>query len=441
MPFQPPLDVFQAHVRVALKRLSLLLLLMLALFVINACTEHYSSTVEIDFWAMGREGEVVQQLIPEFERRHPEIRVRVQQIPWSAAHEKLLTAYAGDTMPDLFQLGNTWIPEFVALGALTELDPWIKSSGKIKPQDFFHGIMQTNVIAGLTYGIPWYLDTRVLFYRQDLLKRAGYSAPPKTWEEWIRIMRGIKAHVGGNNYAILLPVNEWAPLVILAMQLKAQLLKKDNKYGNFTSTKFREAFDFYLKLFQNELASPIGSNQMANIYQEFANGRVSMYVSGPWNIGEFSKRLPEKLQDHWMTAPMPGPKSGYPGTSLAGGASLAMYRQSEHKQAAWKLIEYLSTSAQQLALYRLTGDLPTRKAVWEAPVLADNVHTQAFRVQLQQVQSPPQIPEWGRIATKIAQYAEAVIRDQMSIDRALNALDTDVDRILEKRRWLLNKKH
>ncbi len=70
---------------------------------------------------MGREGEVVQKLMPEFERRHPGLRLRVQQIPWSAAHEKLLTAYAGDAMPDIFQLGNTWVPEFVALGALIDL--------------------------------------------------------------------------------------------------------------------------------------------------------------------------------------------------------------------------------------------------------------------------------------------------------------------------------
>src|SRR5213078_825273 len=47
--------------------------------------------VVIELWAMGREGEVVAQLMPGFERRHPGLRVRVQQIPWSAAHEKLVT--------------------------------------------------------------------------------------------------------------------------------------------------------------------------------------------------------------------------------------------------------------------------------------------------------------------------------------------------------------
>src|SRR5262244_566764 len=76
----------------------------------------------VRFWAMGREGEVVRELLPEFERTHPGIRVEAQQLPWTAAHEKLLTAFAGDATPDVCQLGNTWIPEFAALKALEPLD-------------------------------------------------------------------------------------------------------------------------------------------------------------------------------------------------------------------------------------------------------------------------------------------------------------------------------
>ena len=66
-----------------------------AVFVAAGCSPRPDQTV-VRFWAMGREGEVVTALIPEFERAHPGIRVDVQQLPWSAAHEKLLTAFAGD---------------------------------------------------------------------------------------------------------------------------------------------------------------------------------------------------------------------------------------------------------------------------------------------------------------------------------------------------------
>ena len=87
-----------------------------------ACAPSADGTTEIRLWAFGREGEVVQELVRDFEREHPAVRVRVQQIPWMAAHEKLLTGFVGETSPDVAQLGNTWIPEFVALHALEALD-------------------------------------------------------------------------------------------------------------------------------------------------------------------------------------------------------------------------------------------------------------------------------------------------------------------------------
>ena len=107
------------------------------------CGRAPADVVTVRFWAMGREGEVVRQLLPEFERAHPRIRVDVQQLPWSAAHEKLLTAFAGDSTPDLCQLGNTWLPEFVALDALEPLDARVAASG-LPRDDYFAGIWATS---------------------------------------------------------------------------------------------------------------------------------------------------------------------------------------------------------------------------------------------------------------------------------------------------------
>ena len=105
---------------------------------------------EIRLWAMGREGEVVAQLIPDFEREHPGVHVRVQQIPWTAAHEKLLTAFVGETTPDIAMLGNTWVPEFVALDALEPLDAQVARSTSLARADFFPGIWSTNVVRDTT---------------------------------------------------------------------------------------------------------------------------------------------------------------------------------------------------------------------------------------------------------------------------------------------------
>src|SRR5574342_56898 len=137
-------------------------LLAAGLAVASACGNPGTRTPAVELWAMGREGEVVERLVPDFERRHPGLQVRVQQIPWSAAHEKLITAYVGGAMPDVFQAGNTWLPELVALDALEPLDERIARSASLARDDYFPGILATNVIDGRTWGVPWYVDTRLL---------------------------------------------------------------------------------------------------------------------------------------------------------------------------------------------------------------------------------------------------------------------------------------
>jgi multiple sugar transport system substrate-binding protein len=389
---------------------------------------------------MGREGEDVRQLVPEFERRNPGIRVRVQQMPWTAAHEKLLTAHVGESTPDVSQLGNTWVPEFAALGALEPLGPWVARSASTDVADFFPGIWATNVVEDTLFGVPWYVDTRVLFYRTDILARAGFARPPATWDEWAAAMERIKSRAAKQQYAILLPVEEWAQPVILGLQNGAPILRDGGRYAAFSEPRFREAFNFYISLFRRGFAPTVASQQVANVFQEFASGGIAMWITGPWNIGEMRKRLPPELQDKWATTPLPAPRPPVPGVSNAGGSSLVMFRGSRHKEAAWKLMEYLTATEQQRRFFHLNGDLPARETAWRDTALAGDRHARAFLEQLRRVEPMPKVPEWEQIATRVAQAAEQVARGRRSTEEALAALDRDVDAMLEKRRWLLARR-
>lgn len=409
--------------------------LLFVMLSTESCQPERSSKVVITFWAMGAEGEHVQKLVPGFEQRHPDIKVRVQIIPWNAAHEKLLTAYAGSSTPDLCQLGNTWIPEFVILDAIESLDPWMQRSAIINQSSYFHGIWNTNVINSLVYGVPWYVDTRVMFYRSDVLEHVGYKSAPRSWQEWFELAEKLKTAYP-KNYMILFPVNnEWVPPVLMGLQMNSKLLQDQNTRGDFSGKEFTEAMNVFHSFFEKGWA-PRGTRQFINLYQAFAEGVFVMYISGPWNIGEFSRRLPLELQDKWMTAPLPGP-DGNIGVSLAGGSSLVMFKSSKNKEAVWKLIEYLSEPAQQLEFYRLTGDLPARMEAWRDSTLAQNKYAAAFFEQLNHVVATPKIPEWEQIAQKVRVYSETIAMDEMTIQEALAALDRDVDQILEKRRWLI----
>ena len=392
----------------------------------------------VNVWAMGREGAVIAQLLPEFTKLHPDIEVRIQQLPWTAAHQKLLTAFAGEATPDLCQLGNTWIPEFVALQALEPLNQSLARSTAVQASDYFPGIWDTNIIGGTLYGVPWYIDTRLLFYRRDLLAQAGFAEPPRTWEEWSRMLAAIKALVGPERYGVLLPLNEFDTLLVLSIQQPEPLLRADGRYGNFRSAGFHRALGFYREIFQRQWAPPVDSTQISNVWNEFGRGRFAFYVSGPWNIGELQRRLPTEQQDTWMTAPLPGPDG--PGASIAGGSSLVVFRASRHQPAAWDLIEFFARPDVQRRFHALTGDLPPRRATWTDPGLAADVHARAFREQLERVKPAPKVPEWERIANEMRLVAERAVHGELSVEQAVRELDARTDRILEKRRWLLARR-
>ncbi|MEP6484404.1 MAG: sugar ABC transporter substrate-binding protein [Rudaea sp.] len=405
-----------------------------AFVLLAACAKNDPNQTRLKFWTIGREGEVVQQLLPEFERTHPGVRIDVQQIPLTAAHEKLLTAFAGDALPDMAQLGNTWLPEFVSVGALEPLQQLVDQSAIIKAADYFPGIWDTNVIDGIAYGVPWYVDTRLIFYRTDLLADAGFSTPPATWDEWATAMAAVKQRQGEGKFAVFFPLNEFEPLLNLALQQSDPLLKDNDTLGNFQSPGFRRSIAFYAQAFRNGWAPKMSNTELPNIWDELARGFVTFYVNGPWNIGEFERREPE-LKGRWSTAPLPGTHG--PGGGAAGGSSLVIFHSSTNKQIAWELSEFLSRVEQQEKFYELTGDLPPRRSVWESPALAQDEYVKAFRTQLELVKPTPKVPEWERITDELAHMQERVARGGEPIDQALKELDARADKILEKRRWML----
>ena len=409
-----------------------------AALLLTGCVSTQQGTT-LQFWTIGREGEAVTQLLPAFEQANPGIQVRVQQIPLTAAHEKLLTAYAGNSLPDVTQIGNTWIAEFAALHALAPLQPRVAESKVVRADDYFASAWATNVIDGTLYGIPWYVDTRLLFYRVDLLRAAGFDAPPPDWAGWQTQMGAIRAKSQGTRWGALLPTNEYDQLLALALQQHVPLLRDGGRYGNFESAGFKRTLAFYVDLFTHGDVPPWTNVQVGNPWQAFGRGDFVFYLSGPWNIGEFRKRLPASRQSEWSTAQLPGPDG--PGDSVAYGSSLVILRHSKHQDAAWKLIEYLSRPDVQARFYELLGDLPARRSAWDTPLLQNDPKLRAFRAQLEHMRPAPKVPEWEQIVNMMQQVAARAVAGQLTVDQATAQMDAQADAILAKRRWVLARQH
>lgn len=411
--------------------------LLLFILLLSGCRGGETDKMVITFWAIGAEGEKVGALIPAFERENPGVKVKVQQIPWTAAHEKLITAYVSETLPDVFQLGNTWVPEFRALGAVEPLTAYLEKDS-VGNEKFFDGIWDSNVIDSVLYALPWYVDTRLLFYRKDILAAAGFVNPPVTWKELYDASVKIK-QMNPRYYSLFLPTNEWSQYIIFGLQSGSGILKDNNSYGDFSGREFREALEYVSGYFKNKL-SPIDMTAVTNIYQAFEEGYFAMLITGPWNIKEMQNRLSPAMQDKWMTAPLPAKGDDYPGVSLAGGSSLAINKLSPRKELAWKFVSYLTRAEVQAEFYKLVSSLPSVMEAWESPELKNDKYLAAFYSQLQNVKPTPKIPEWEQIVvSKIQQYIERLAAQKLTVDETAKKLDEEANRILEKRRWMISR--
>ena len=220
----------------------------------------------------------------------------MQQIPWLAAHEKLLTAFAGDATPDVCQLGNTWIPEFGRWGRSNRSTRTSSAQVPLIREIIFRGCGRPMRSTHTFSGSPGMRTRGCCFIERTCWRRPGGRAAADVDRVADRHAR-CKAQVNPAGYAILMPTNEWEHLTILGCRRGSQMLRENGKFGNFNSPEFRQAFEFYVQLFDEGLAPPVSNTQIANYWEEFGRGYFAMYITGPWNIGEFRRRLPENIQN------------------------------------------------------------------------------------------------------------------------------------------------
>src|SRR5258708_37166605 len=153
---------------------------------------------------------------------------------------------------------------------------------------------------------------------------------------------------GGGRWAFLLPPTEGERSVGVGLSNHSSLLNAEGTQGEFRAPPFAQAFDFYVQAFRNGYAPAVSNSQIANLYQQFAQGDFAMYITGPWNVGEFRNRLPANMQDKWATCPLPARDAGEPaGISTARRSDPSNFLSPTLQSPARKRIAFLSAPAPQ----------------------------------------------------------------------------------------------
>jgi multiple sugar transport system substrate-binding protein len=395
--------------------------------VLSGCSSDSASSdkTTVTVWGMGEEAKSLPKIAAEFEKENPKIDVKVQAIPWETAHDKLLTAVASKKGPDVLQMGTTWIPEFASANALMDLTPHIKDYPELDPENYYEGSVETTKFEDKTVGVPWYIDTRVLYYRTDLLKEAGYDEAPKTWDE-LRDAAKKLSERGEGKYGISLDTKEQSLSFMFARQNGSALLDDQNK-PLFNEPEFVEAVE-YLNGFFTDGSAPKDELGIDIIQGFREDGILPMFISGPWMIKLINDQAPE-LEGKWATAVLPAKENNI---SALGGSNLSIFEHTKNKDASLKFLAYMNKPETQLKWMEMTNSLPSTKAAWEDEALKDNPLYKTFGEQMESSQSMPVIKEWEKIAQAYLSSFEKIYRGGEDVEKELDQFNKKSEEILNK---------
>ncbi|AVR00463.1 ABC transporter substrate-binding protein [Oceanobacillus iheyensis] len=399
-------------------------ILLSVVLVLGACSSDDESSSgsssdpdTISVWTMTSG---LEEFVTEYEDESG-VTVEVQAIPWDNAHDKLLTAVASGNGPDVLQIGTTWVAEFAEAGTFLDISDKIGDYDNLAADNFYESAVETTKYEDTTIGIPWYVDTRALFYRTDLLEEVGYPEGPQTWDDMVDASRQL-ADRGDGQYAIDLPATDPQFPFLLAWE-HGWNYDMDKGSASFDDPGFKEAIELH-NLFYSEELSQTGEGK--EFFQAFEDGSKPMFFSGPWDIKTITERAPE-IEGQWDVKVMPKAENN---NSMMGGAHLAVFNNSEKVDQALDFINWMADPETQVKWYEEFSELPANLSAWEDPALTENDMVATFGEQLKSTQPLPLIPEYERLGQEILNMLEQINRGGADIDEALEDYKAEAARVL-----------
>ncbi|MDR6868630.1 multiple sugar transport system substrate-binding protein [Microbacterium resistens] len=375
------------------------------------------ATGKITVWAMGAEGEALPDFLKAFEKENPDVEIDVTPIPWDAAHNKIQTAIAGGNTPDVAMMGTTWMADFA--------DAFATVPEQIPDTGFFDGAQSTTMVGDRRAGVPWYVDTRVLYYRTDIAQKAGWNAAPTSWPE-LKQMASDMQQKGGSTWGMRLPAGNDSFQGAMWMPWSAGAELIDGGSWTLDTPEMAKGLDYYQSFFTDGIADPNVDTSPGATEAEFVAGTAPMVVEGPFLRGQLEAVGGEGFAEKYSTAVLPAEKGS---VSFSGGADLVVFDKSKNASSAWKLVDWLSEPATQAAFFEATGDLPAAKAAWEEPAVSGDASLATFGTQLETAKAPPVTTSWVKVAAKGDQALEALRRGNGTVATVLKDLQGQADAI------------
>jgi multiple sugar transport system substrate-binding protein len=385
---------------------------------------------EITFWHAYSEGgpevkTLEEEVIPAFEEKHPGANVKPVTVQYDQLHQKLVTAAAGEALPDVVRSDIIWVPELADLGVLVPLEDAMPDFDDLAGQTY-EGPLATNKWQDEYYGLPLTTNTKVMLYNEETLRSAGVDEPPATFDDLREAAPKVAAD---GNY--LLAEGDAAGWQVLPYIWSngGDITDEDitTADGHLNGERSVEAVELLVELHEQKALPKLilGGGGGTNTFEGLAKGMYATIIDGPWAY----PIIEGQFKDFEMKA-APMPHGDGESTSVVGGENLVITQASENKELAAAFVRHMLSEESQLAMAE-AGQISV------LPALADDMveiepSYEEYMDQLETARPRPPTPAWTKIDEIIRKQVQLAIRGDLSAQEAMDQAVEQIDPLLQR---------
>lgn len=410
----------------------LFILSVVMLIVVTGCSSEEGTsadgktTIRYGYWDK-KQQDMMESLIEEFNKDNPNIKVELELTPYDQYFTKLNASASGKNLPDVFWMNG---PNFVKYAANDMIEPIDKniSDDNLDLSPYPEGLLGLYQYEEKTYALPKDYDSIGLWYNKELFDGAGVSYPDESWN-WDDLVDAAKKLTDKDNgvYGIAAFIQDsQATYFNTILANDGYIISKDKSEAGFDDPNTIEGIQKYHDLIHKYEVSPTHAQmETTEATSMFESGKVAMIFEASYMIPEFKSN--EYTNENADVAVLPKMKKR---SNVIHGLGNVIASNSKNKEAAWKLVEFLS-SEKAARIQADAGIIPAYEGTQQAWLeSAPNFNLQAF-LDMADVSEPyPVSKDTSKWSTIVQDNLAKAWSGQMTVDEACKIIDEEVEKVL-----------
>jgi multiple sugar transport system substrate-binding protein len=394
-----------------------------AVLVGSALASHAMAETKINalFMAQAAYSEAdVRAMAEAFTKANPDISVNLEFVPYEGLHDKTVLAQGSGGGYDVVLFDVIWPAEYASNNVLVDVSAKITDDMKA---GVLPGAWTTVQYDGKTYGMPWILDTKYLFYNKEILEKAGITTPPKTWAEL-----SAQAKIIQDKGLLKAPIAwSWAQAeaaicdyTTLVSAYKGEFLK-DGK-PDFQNGGGLEALKYMVDSYTSGLTNPNSKEFLEeDVRKLFQNGDAAFALNWTYMYNMANNPKDSKVAGKVGVVPAPGVEGKSDVSAVNGSMGLGVTTASKHPDEAWKFVTFMTSQATQNAYAKLS--LPIWASSYDDPAVTKGQEelVAAAKLGLAAMYARPTTPKYQELSTALQQAIQESLLGQSTPEDALKS--------------------